>query len=95
MALSTPKMDKLKMGTKLADADNAFGHKQALKVKKQKKSQGSSRYRPIGAQELVALALLKGTKNLFMYYFLLIYVPTVFVVYFYFSLVIDKLYIHL
>ena len=60
------------MGTKLADADNAFGHKQALKVKKQKKSQGSSRYRPIGAQELVALALLKGTKKLFMYFFLFI-----------------------
>ncbi|XP_067942360.1 serine/threonine-protein phosphatase 2A 56 kDa regulatory subunit epsilon isoform-like [Watersipora subatra] len=61
MSLSTPKMDKLKMGTKLVDADNAFGHKQALKVKKQKKSQGSSRYRPIGGQELVALALLKDT----------------------------------
>ena len=60
MALSTPKMDKLKMGSKMTDADNAFGHKQALKVKKQKKSQGSSRYRPIGAQELVALPLLKG-----------------------------------
>lgn len=60
MALSTPKMDKLKMGSKLSDADTAFGSKQALKVKKQKKSQGSSRYRPVGAQELVALPLLKG-----------------------------------
>lgn len=47
----------------MTDADNAFGHKQALKVKKQKKSQGSSRYRPIGAQELVALALLKGSMS--------------------------------
>lgn len=60
MALSTPKMDKLMMGSKMTDGDNAFGHKQALKVKKQKKSQGSSRYRPIGAQELQALPLLKG-----------------------------------
>lgn len=63
MALSTPNMNKLKMGSKMTDADNAFGHKQALKVKKQKKSQGSSRYRPIGAQELVALALLKGSLS--------------------------------
>ena len=60
MALSTPKMDKLKMGTKLTDADNAFGVKQGLKIRKQKKSQGSSRYKAIGATELTALPLLKG-----------------------------------
>ena len=62
MALNIPKMDKLKMGTKLTDADNAFGSKQGLKVRKQKKSQGSSRYRPIGSQELTALPLLKGIE---------------------------------
>lgn len=53
-------MDKLKMGTKLTDADNAFGVKQGLKIRKQKKSQGSSRYKAIGATELTALPLLKG-----------------------------------
>lgn len=58
MALSTPKMDKLKMGTKLTD--DAFGAKQGLKIRKQKKSQGSSRYKAIGATELTALPLLKG-----------------------------------
>lgn len=71
MALNIPKMDKLKMGTKLTDADNAFGAKQGLKVRKQKKSQGSSRYRPIGAQELTALPLLKGkyTLHFHMYFY--------------------------
>lgn len=60
MALGTPKMDKLKMGTKLVDTDVAIGMKQGLKIKKQKKSQGSSRYRAIGTMELSALPLLKG-----------------------------------
>ena len=53
------------MSSKMSDADNAFGVKQGLKVKKQKKSQGSSRYRPVGAQELVALPLLKGRNTSF------------------------------
>jgi len=53
------------VASKMQDADNAFGIKQALKVKKQKKSQGSSRYRPIGAQELTTLPLLKGSTELY------------------------------
>lgn len=60
MALGTPKMDKLKMGTKMLDTETAIGIKQGLKVRKLKKSQGSSRYRPVQLQELVPLPMLKG-----------------------------------
>ena len=60
MSLTTPKMDKLKLGTKITDSDTAFANKQALRVRKQKRSQGSSRYKAIGAIELTPLPLLKG-----------------------------------
>lgn len=60
MALGTPKMDKLKVGTKLLDSEPTFAAKQSLKIRKQKKNQGSSRYRAIGTQELATLPLLKG-----------------------------------
>ena len=38
-----------------------FTNKASVKSKKQKKSQGSSHYRPKNATELQALPLLKGT----------------------------------
>ncbi len=48
------------------DKIDPFKHQRSLK-KKQKKSQGSSRYRTGGDQELQALPLLKGRKHIYQY----------------------------
>ncbi|XP_067938985.1 serine/threonine-protein phosphatase 2A 56 kDa regulatory subunit epsilon isoform-like [Watersipora subatra] len=64
MALGTPKMDKLKMGTsKMLDTDSALSLKHGLKQRKQRKAQASSRYRAIGTQELIPLPLFKDTPS--------------------------------
>jgi len=69
MALGTPKMDKLKIATRLGVVDNESSIsnlKIGLKLPRAKKGQGSSRYRVATGVEISQLPLLKG-KKVFMY----------------------------
>ena len=65
----TEKTEKMSSGT-FVDRIDPFA-KRSLK-KKQKKSQGSSRYRTGGDVELTALPLLKGKNSVLTNYFLFV-----------------------